>query len=404
MALMGRGGEFDLGRGPVRKRKARARSRAAMRGRFQVELLETRVLLFGDPFAGQIPVIAPGALAPPAVVSYAVPAVPNADLDATVFPTVKGQTSDFGPALVEPAPWRFWQRLTRLTGQSRLESAAPVALAGPKLLSAVAGESSYQVAGPAPFRAIERGDGLSQITDASGTDSVLGDNGSVTSSASSFQNGFGPAGLGIVVFSSLSSGEGTGGFAQAESYRETFDGTLDEAHPFSTVEFTINAPNESLAFALHSADAGGVMAAFGPMRLFNPDGSPLAEFDPELGPAGVPPQTFNLPMRDAPVGGRVFLQIVPSESSTVNAAGTTEVAAPAAADWSVPFVLNVQRRMTTHRLCRADCPPKERSPSALSRFRRAHRPGCPRAPTVRGPRPRRKSLTQLYPTRKRPRL
>ena len=38
----------------------------------------------------------------------------------------------------------------------------------------------------------------------------------------------------------------------------------------------------------------------------------------------------------------MVVQIVPSESSTANAAGTTEVAAPAAADWSVPFVLNVQ--------------------------------------------------------------
>ena len=128
-----------------------------MRGRFQVELLETRVLLFGDPLSGQIQLITPGSLSPPAVVSYAVSPIPSADLNAADYPAVSGQLSESGLApLIEPAHLAFLATPASFDGPIAADSGAAVAIAGPRLLSAVAGETSYQVAGPAPFRSRPR--------------------------------------------------------------------------------------------------------------------------------------------------------------------------------------------------------------------------------------------------------
>ena len=295
--------------------------------------------------SGQVQFITPDSLAPPAVVSYAFSPVPSNNLNAAVFPSVSGQSSESGPApLIEPAHLAFLATPESFDGPIAAESATSVAFAGPRLLSAVAGETSHEVAGPAPFRAIERGEGLSQVTDAAITDSVLDYSGPIMSPDYAVQNGFGPGGPGLVLISAPNPGGGPGAFVQGESFRETFGGTLDQAHPLYSLELTINSPTESMAFSLHPIDVGGMMPAFGAMRMYSPDGSPFAELDPELGPGGAPPQMVNFSMRSAPVGGRVVVQIVPSESSTASAAGTTEVAAPAAADWSVPFVLNVQRQ------------------------------------------------------------
>ena len=118
---------------------------AGPRSRFQVELLETRVLLFGSPLMGPFQIAPPAVLSPQAVVSYSAPFTPGS------------KSPGSRPSAGEPAIGQR-RRMRRLASALQflapdfanspfvLERASPVEFAGPRLFSAISeNEGAYPI-------------------------------------------------------------------------------------------------------------------------------------------------------------------------------------------------------------------------------------------------------------------
>ena len=219
---------------------------------------------------------------------------------------------------------------------------------GPKLFSAISdNQTAYQDAGSSPYFAVQR-EGTGAVgSEGSVVASPFDHSGLISSLTYASESENGQVGPEMVVsplpvFAGL-----TDGYSPPGAYRAAMEGMLGPIHPFVDLELTIDSSDETINLAfLHGAGENGMTPGIDMMKMFDPDGNQLAQINPdELGPAGGPPPDLNVTLRSAPVGGKLFVQVAPSDSSAAPA-GTltsTDAAAPAG-DWSVPFVLYVQRQ------------------------------------------------------------
>jgi hypothetical protein len=344
VALMGR--DRNLDRGDKKSRKPRVRARGRSCARFQIELLETRVLLFGGPFVGPFQLIPPATLSLQAVVSHPTPGPTASNNLATIVPLASQQAGDAGTLLDPPLQQVILAAPQYTTPSAVVDRGSPIGFSGFRLISLIAGnQAAFQDAGsPADFT-VQRGDIGVQGSEPSVVASALDHSGPISSSWYASQSENGQTGPEMVVspipgFAGLG-----GGFSAPGGYHEAMAGTLEPSHPLFEIEFTIETPDESFNFALlHGAGENGMPPAF-MMKMFDTNGNPLAEYNPEeLGPPGGAPPDLNVSLRSAPVGGKLVVQVTPSESSTSAAGTVTTDPAGSTGDWSVPFVLYVQRQ------------------------------------------------------------
>ena len=343
MALTEGAGDFDRGTSRARKGKVRARSRAACLPRFQVELLEARVLLFGGQFPAPIQLVSLGALSPQAIVSHSAAVTPFFGHGALVFPSLGQQAGDDGTTLLAPVHLAISAVPEGTSTAFGMGGRSPVDLSGPIALSDIAYQASNPSAGASPYLVTLHSHGAPI---GGGEENVgvraLDSGGPSWSVSYAEQNGIGPSAVGMFISSPPSISEGTSGPAYPGGYR-AIEGTLDAAHPSFTAEFLVGSSSESYSVVVHPTGGPGVGAVVGVLRWMSADGDLVAEATPDMGAGGPGPQGFIVSLRGAPVGGRLSVQIVPSDSPAPSEAGTTAVAAPAS-DWSVPFVLYVQRQ------------------------------------------------------------
>ena len=345
MALMGRDGNLD--RGDRKSRKPRVRARARSCARFQVELLETRVLLFGGPFVGPFQLLPPATLIHArAVVSHATPGPTASNNLATIVPLASQEAGDAGTLLESPLQQVILAAPQYTTPSAVVDRGSPIGFSGFRLISLIAGnQAAFQDAGsPADFT-VQRGDIGVQGSEPSVVASPLDHSGPISSLWYASQSENGQTGPEMVVSPIPAFAGLGGGFSAPGGYHEAMAGTLEPSHPFFEIEYTIETPDESFNFALlHGAGENGMPPAF-MMKMFDANGNPLAEYNPEeLGPPGGAPPDLNVSLRSAPVGGKLVVQVTQSESSTSAAGTVTTDPAASTGNWSVPFVLYVQRQ------------------------------------------------------------
>jgi hypothetical protein len=360
----------------MRKASAIPRSRASSLRRFQVELLEARVLLFSGQMPAPVQPISLGVLTPQAVVSYSAPAMPLFAHGVLVAQSLSQAVNNVSTPVFAPL------HLAILTAPNGTSTALVVRRVAPFVFSdsGFPPEGSDQAAKPSagasPFFVAQRGDG-SQLDAGEGTVTVSGPiavsepvtvSGPITVSGpvmvSGTVGGPGPgfdgrsssvfdveqagivsAGVGMFISTPPGFGEETSGFVVQGGYHEAYAGTLDATHPWFDAPFPVNSPSESFGFFLRATGESGGIPGFASIRAIGPDGTPLAYAIADYGAGDPPPPMANVSLRGMPLGGRLVVQITSvgtSSTTDTSDTGTTAESAPASG-WSVPFVLYVQR-------------------------------------------------------------
>ena len=326
------------------KRTRADRSCAAALPRFQVELLESRVLLFSGQLAAPFQLVSLGVISPAAVISYSAPVTPVFGQGALVFPSQGQEAGDVGTSLLAPV------HLAILTAPEGTDTAfvvhrlAQVDSYPPAFLSSVASsEAASQSAGAAPLFVVQHVDDASFGSSNGGGNSAVAFDGPTTPAFVAQQSGIGSTGPGMFIASPPGGGDITSGSGIPVGFHEAFAGTLDAAHPWFQVPFSVLTSSESIGLMLRATGDSSQMPVLGTIRLLGPDGTPLAEASPDWSPGDPPPPVVNVSMHGMPVGGRLVVQIMPAESSTTSETSAPAAAAPSSSNWSVPFVLYVQR-------------------------------------------------------------
>jgi len=122
-------------------------------------------------------------------------------------------------------------------------------------------------------------------------------------------------------------------------------GILDPEQSSMTFQIPVTPGTQFLGLSVHQAESepGGETAFLQQMDLVNATGSPLEQFGPNWGSTSIAPQAAMMSFHTASVAGRLLVQVTAADSSSATGSGTT-TAASRPADWTVSFILDVQRQ------------------------------------------------------------
>lgn len=124
----------------------------------------------------------------------------------------------------------------------------------------------------------------------------------------------------------------------------TYDSALNDQHPSESVQIPIGPDTRGLSLAFRSGDVpsgGGLVAFLQQIMVQDSSGDTIAQAVPDLPMGGFSPEALALALQNAPVGGRLIVQISSSASIASADSGTNLTAS---GPWSVPFALEVLRQ------------------------------------------------------------
>ena len=318
--------------------------------RFQLEQLETRVLLFSSQIGPSIHLLALGALTPQATISFTAPATPSYAPEATILPPT-GQVGQVDTTSVRPV------HLALST-----ENGAPVLfllgrgtpggglVVGPDY--AQTSQSPEQSSGVSPFMATAQHaiqpaiEGIQPAIEGFAGPEFAGAGYGRPMLAETYGLSFGSGAAegGIGLASSPNIDIAPGGLSMPLGIRDSAAGALIVGKPW-LMQVPVESPYDSFLFTVHGTDESAPSPGFGSVAVFDSAGNPLFQGD-LLGPgAGAGPlQSFNLSLRGGPAGGHLVVSVSMLGNSTTTESGTTGVSAPSTnSGLSVPFVVTVQR-------------------------------------------------------------
>jgi hypothetical protein len=288
----------------ARKGKERAHLRAS-RPRFQLEQLETRVLLFSPQIGPSLHLLALGALTPQAPISFTAPATPSYSQEATILPPM-GQVGQIDTTSVQPV------HLAVST-----ENGAPVlfllgrgAPAGDLMVSPdyeQTPQSAQQSSGVSPLMAMAQRSGAPEEGFASPEFAGAGYGRPMLAQTYTLSFGSSAAESGVGLASSPNIDDGMGGLSVPPGIRDSIAGSLVVGKPWS-MQVPIDSANDSFSFTVHGTDESTPSPGFGSIGVFDSEGNPL--FQGGLpGPGAGPLQSFNLSVRGGPTGGHLVISV-----------------------------------------------------------------------------------------------
>jgi hypothetical protein len=340
----------NLSHGIARARKAKERAHLrASRPRFQLEQLETRVLLFSPLIGPSIHLVELGGFTPqatisftaPATPSFTAPATPSYAQEATILPPT-GQIGQVGTTSVLPV------HLAVST-----ENGAPVLfvlgrgapggglVVGPDF--AQTSQSLEPSPGVSPFVALAQHSSQPALEGFAAPEFAgAGYGRPMLAEAYALSLGSGAAEGGIGLASSPNIDIAPGGLSMPLGIHDSVAGALVAGKPWS-MQVPIESPYDSFLFTVHGTDESAPSPGFGSVGVFDSAGNPLFQGD-LLGLGAGPLQAFNLSLRGGPAGGHLVVSLSMLGNSTTTESGTTGVSAASInSGLSVPFVVTVQR-------------------------------------------------------------
>ena len=323
------------------KRKRGALGRTRMAGsrtpRPVLEVLETRVLLFGGQLQAPLPFLVTDLAFNPAAVSYVSPPPAVGQVYATAGNPI-AQTGEEGPpseVQIRPA--------------SLSESAGPglyvvdqQAPAGGLSVSPTASGNSQgwvdEAGRPLPLNVALI---PSPIGESGGTSpsSGLAFGSATTSVVNPTTNLFRSDPLGT------RSIDGPSWSVVPNRPFVEVDGSLNPDRSSMNVLIPVGPMTRSLGFSVRTGDGNDAPFApvFARVVLFDPAGDPLDQVAPDPGQAEPPPQVMDVMLHDAPAGGHVLVEITTAATASSTGTGPTVVSGPTTS-LSGSFVLDIQRQ------------------------------------------------------------
>ncbi len=324
----------------LREAKQRARVRPSP-PRFQLEQLETRVLLFATPIGAPVHLVDLGSLTPQTAVSFPVPTAPDYTQEATILPSI-GQTGQIESTVFTP----LHLALSSENGPPVLIMVDGGVHGATSELSPHAEQSSlFPVPGPfdSPYIARQQDSGGPVAADVGGFGFALAGYGRqvlLDTSTASFASGEIETGPGLP--SAPAFDDVSGGLSVPPGVRESVEGALVLGRPGMGVQIPFDSSSESFALTLRALDDSAVPPVFNSLGMYDSEGNSLIQAGLSSA-GGVPLQAFNLAFRGAPPGGHLVLNVSLSNSnSSTTESGPTTVSS-ASSNSSVPFVVTVQR-------------------------------------------------------------
>ncbi|CEF48391.1 unnamed protein product [uncultured bacterium] len=304
-----------------------ARRVARRAPRPNLELLETRVLLSGDPIQQPLDVLVREPLSSAVLVSYVSPDSSITQPEAIAFAESGDLAAPYGPLLLIPDSPAWFGSAVSVPGDQGLA-------AGPSLLNAT-------VEGGLPTR---NGTAAGPLVVALGSNSAsIGDRGDASRVAAIELGATLPGS--ILARYSRAVEPVDGPTVPVQWYAEV-QGTLSAGHPSMMIQVPVGQTTSSVGIFVRSATTGfehGQLPIVERLLLVDVQGQPVDQFAPDPAQGQTAMQAVNVFLHDAPSGGRLLVQITAAEN------GHTSLPGPGSGsggdpNWAVSFVLGVQRQ------------------------------------------------------------
>ncbi len=297
-----------------------------------LEVLEARVLLFGGQLSQGLPIAVRDLPLNTAEVSYA-PLSFGLDHTAVIVPSLGEQAAEsIASSLTPLGPKSFSE-----TGQVALYTIGQSGSVGPGLANS----------GPGGLDSPPSGDDVRAMVVMMDGDRSAIASGEATGPTTQTEPGSQPQWT--VPDPPWISTEGTDRESVPVERDAQLAGTLDPGRPIMIVSVPIDPATGELTLNLRS-DGAGFAAGYNPvisaLALQDANGHTLDQMtSPDWDPADGPPAgpTMLVALHDVPAGGHLMVQITTPAGVSSTGTGTTS-AANLAANWSVPFILDVQRQ------------------------------------------------------------